>query len=157
MNENDMKTSIGQQVTSRRSFLDLILGISFVAWLGAVIYPVIRFLLPPKLPSIDVNSLSLGPLEEFPMNSSKIMRFGRVPILVIRNKAGEMKAYTAKCTHLDCNVQYKDDTEQIWCACHNGFYDLEGRNVSGPPPRPLQRYNVSIVDKKIIITRSEGA
>ena len=157
MNESTEQLDPKKKVTSRRSFLDMLLGASLIAWLGAVIYPVVRFLMPPKQPTIDVNSLSVGPLEEFSLNSSKILRFGRNPVLVIRDKVGDMKAFSARCTHLDCNVQYKNDTEQIWCACHNGFYDMEGRNVSGPPPRPLQRYVVSVIDEKIVITRSEGA
>lgn len=157
MSEGNEQQDQNRLVTSRRSFLDILLGVSLVAWLGAVFYPVIKFLLPPKQPALDVNSLNVGPLAEFQLNSSKILRFGRHPVLLIRDKIGNLKAFSARCTHLDCNVQYKDDTEQIWCACHNGIYDMEGRNVSGPPPRPLQRYTVSVVDEKIVITRSEGA
>jgi Rieske Fe-S protein len=53
-------------------------------------------------------------------------------------------------------VQYKDDTKQIWCACHNGIYDLKGRNVSGPPPRSLDNYIVKVVNDEIIITTQAG-
>jgi Rieske Fe-S protein len=48
------------------------------------------------------------------------------------------------CTHLDCTVQYKADTSQMWCACHNGMYDLSGANVSGPPPRPLETFVANV-------------
>ncbi|MCF7905120.1 MAG: Rieske (2Fe-2S) protein [Candidatus Marinimicrobia bacterium] len=156
MIENKENSNKDKATTSRRSFLDMALGVTALAWFGSVVYPVFRFLLPPKQPAIDLNSLNVGPLDEFKNNSSKIVRFGRAPVLLVREKSGKMKAFSAKCTHLDCNVQYKDDTEQIWCACHNGLYDLEGRNVSGPPPRPLQRYEVSVVNKNIIISRNEG-
>ncbi len=30
----------------------------------------------------------------------------------------------------------------IWCACHNGHFDLN--NVAGPPPRPLDAYVVNV-------------
>ena len=52
-------------------------------------------------------------------------------------RTGNYRALSATCTHLGCIVQYRSDLQEIWCACHNGLYDLNGRNISGPPPRPL--------------------
>ena len=145
------------KLTSRRTFLDNLFGITLLGWVGAMFYPVFRFLVPPAQPDLNVSSLDAGLLENFKINTSKILRFGRKPVLIIRDKSGDVKALSATCTHLDCNVQYKDDTEQIWCACHNGFYDMEGRNVSGPPPKPLTKYQVTIRDEKILITKGEDA
>jgi Rieske Fe-S protein len=54
-------------------------------------------------------------------------------------------------------VQYRDDTHQVWCACHNGIYDLGGRNVSGPPPRPLETYDVHVRGDEIIVERRRSA
>ncbi|MFQ6604689.1 MAG: ubiquinol-cytochrome c reductase iron-sulfur subunit, partial [Fidelibacterota bacterium] len=85
----------------------------------------------------------------------KIIRMGRKPIIVFREKNGNVSALEATCTHLDCIVQFKDDTEQIWCACHNGIYDVKGRNISGPPPRPLGEFPVVIKDDEIIVTKKE--
>ena len=51
-------------------------------------------------------------------------------------------------------MQYRGDLKQIWCACHNGFYDLSGRNVAGPPPRPLEEYQVNIANGDIVVSRS---
>ena len=59
--------------------------------------------------------------------------------------------FSAVCTHLDCIVQYRKDYEQIYCACHNGRYDLNGRVASGPPPAPLQKYAVTIKDNEVIV------
>jgi Rieske Fe-S protein len=50
-------------------------------------------------------------------------------------------------------VQYRGEQNDIWCACHNGVYDLKGRNVSGPPPAPLETFNVSVVEGDILISR----
>jgi Rieske Fe-S protein len=54
-------------------------------------------------------------------------------------------------------VQYRAPDKVIWCACHNGFYDLEGRNVSGPPPRPLERYDVHLAGDDVVVERAEPA
>jgi Rieske Fe-S protein len=74
----------------------------------------------------------------------RIFRFGRSAGIIVVTPDQKIKAFSAKCTHLDCLVQFRGDWGLLWCACHNGRYDLEGRNVSGPPPRPLQQYAVHI-------------
>jgi len=91
---------------------------------------------------------------ELKPNTGKIFRFGSQPGLLVRNEQGEYKAFSATCTHLNCTVQYKEDTKQIWCACHNGLYDLSGHNVSGPPPKPLEEYAVNVADGEIVVSRS---
>jgi len=92
---------------------------------------------------------------EFKNNSSKIVKFGRTPVILIRSKEGDFKALEATCTHLDCLVQFREETQQILCACHNGIYDLNGRNISGPPPKPLREYVVDITNQEIRITSEE--
>jgi|FLOH01.1.fsa_nt_gi cytochrome b6-f complex iron-sulfur subunit len=156
MTDSNHSQSSHTKTTSRRSFLDALFGVTLLGWLGAMIYPVFRFLVPPKRPDLNVSSLDAGLVASFKKNTSKIMRFGRKPVIIVRKKSGDFKALSATCTHLDCNVQFKQDTEQIWCACHNGLYDLEGRNISGPPPRPLTQFQVNLKDEKIFITKGEG-
>ena len=68
--------------------------------------------------------------------------------------SGELRAYDGICTHLNCTVQYRADFGHIWCACHNGQYDTSGKNVSGPPPRPLERFTVSIRGDDIVVSRN---
>jgi Rieske Fe-S protein len=55
-----------------------------------------------------------------------------------------VRAFNALCTHIDCTVKYRADKGDIFCACHEGVYDLNGRNISGPPPRPLEVYKVTL-------------
>ncbi len=137
----------------RRKFLNMLLGFGGIGGILSVFYPVVSFLIPPKTTEPKVNSVKAGMNAEFPANSSKIIKFGRKPVILIKTDDNEYKALSASCTHLDCIVQYKNDTKQIWCACHNGIYDLNGRNVSGPPPRPLEEYEVKIVKDEIVITK----
>ena len=142
--------------TTRRKFLNTLLGITGITGLAAIFYPVFSFLVPPKVIEPKVNSVKAGLSSDFPNNSSRIIKFGRIPVILIKSESGDYHAFDATCTHLDCTVQYKADTFQIWCACHNGIYDLKGRNVSGPPPRPLTQYLVKIVNDEIIITPNVG-
>lgn len=142
---------------SRRTFLDWLLRGGLTAWFASIFYPVFKYMIPPDAPELNVSQIEAGTFSDFPKGSSKIIRMGRIPVIVLRKKNGDFKALEATCTHLDCTVQFKTDTEQIWCACHNGYYDVEGRNISGPPPRPLGQFNVTLKDDKVIITKQELA
>jgi cytochrome b6-f complex iron-sulfur subunit len=138
---------------NRRQFLNYVLGGGLLGWLGSVLYPVFSFLNPPKKAEANIQSVKAGPIEDFSVNSSKIIKFGRKPVILIRTEGGDFRAYFATCTHLDCIVQYRTDMRQIWCACHNGLYDLNGRNISGPPPKPLEELAVNIVNNEITVSR----
>ena len=140
--------------TSRRRFLDYLLGTGVVATLGAIVYPIIRFMAPPQIVEALQSSVVAAKLSELPPNSAKIFKFGSQPGLVVRTAAGELKAFSAVCTHLDCIVQYRSDTKQIWCACHNGQYNLNGENIGGPPPRPLEQYQVNQRGDDVVVNRS---
>lgn len=73
--------------------------------------------------------------------------------MVLRTDTGDLRAFSATCTHLDCTVQYREDLAHIWCACHNGHYDLNGRNIEGPPPEPLATFDVDVRDDEILVSR----
>jgi Rieske Fe-S protein len=137
----------------RREFLDYLLGTSIGATLLAIFYPVAKFLIPPQVIESSQNSVVAGSAKEIVANSGKIFKFGNKPGLLVRTASGELKAFSAVCTHLDCIVQYRPDTKQIWCACHNGQYNLSGQNVGGPPPRPLEEFVVNTRGDEIVVTK----
>ena len=89
--------------------------------------------------------------DQIEKDSGTIVRFGTKPVILIRTAAGEFHAFSATCTHLDCTVQYRAEKQDIWCACHNGVYDLNGTNVSGPPPRPRAYARCSNVSPSTVI------
>ena len=151
----DQKKS--SKIMKRRKFLNIVFNFSLFTWIAAILYPVIKYLIPPAIPEVSINSITAGAIQDFPISSSMITRFGRKPILVLRKKNGDFRALSATCTHLDCNVQYRDDLEQIWCACHNGLYNLEGKNISGPPPKPLSQYSIIVNNDRIVITKGESS
>jgi len=122
--------------------------------LAAILYPILRFLSPPEAPEDSSLTVSAGTASSLLPNSGRLVPFGAEPAIVVRLPSGELRAFTAVCTHLSCTVQYRDDLQQIWCACHNGHYDLAGRNVSGPPPRPLARYAVNVKGDEIVVSRN---
>lgn len=138
---------------SRRSALSWLLGTSLGAVAVAILYPIIRYVLPPPSSAAATNRVLAAKRSELPPNSGKIFRFGASPGIVIDTPTGELRAFTAVCTHLGCTVQYRKDLQQIWCACHGGTYDLEGVPVAGPPPRPLTRYEVAVQGDDVWVSR----
>ena len=141
----------------RRRFVEMLLGSVFLATAVAFIYPVLRYLVPPKASDLGSDAVVAGRVGELKPNSGKIFRFGNRPGLLIRTANGEFRAMSATCTHLSCTVQYRDDLREVWCACHNGKYNLDGRNISGPPPRPLEAFDVQVKGDEIFVRRRREA
>jgi cytochrome b6-f complex iron-sulfur subunit len=142
----------------RRGFLDGLLGLGLISTAASVLYPVWRFVIPPANAEPATDSIVAGKASEFMPNSGVVMKFGSKPAILIRTPGGDFKAFTAVCTHLECTVQYKSETSQIWCACHNGMYDLAGNVVSGPPPKPLESFTVNMRgepgQEEVVISRT---
>jgi cytochrome b6-f complex iron-sulfur subunit len=141
-------------VESRRRWVTLLLGSGVLASIASFIYPAIRYMIPPPVGESTSRSVVAASVNELKNNSGKVFKFGSQPALLIRTPDGEYRAFTAVCTHLNCTVQYRSDLHEIWCACHNGMYDLSGRNVSGPPPRPLTEYEVHVQGEDVVVSRS---
>ena len=149
-----MSRSIRSEQT-RRSFLDFLLGTTAGATILAILYPVIRFAIPPRIAEAEQTSVVAGKVDELMPNSGKVFKFGSKPAIVIDTPGGDIRAFSAVCTHLQCTVQYREDLQQIWCACHNGHYDLNGKNIAGPPPRPLERYAARIRGDEIVVSKEQ--
>jgi Rieske Fe-S protein len=141
----------------RRQFVTLLVGTGLVASIGSFLYPILRYLVPPKLPDLGSDAVLAAKVSDLKSNSAKTFRFGTRPGLLIESAPGEYRAMSATCTHLGCTVQYRSDIKEVWCACHNGIYDLNGHNVSGPPPRPLEQFEVQVRGDEIYVRRKQEA
>ncbi len=148
---------IPKRRTTRRHAIEIFLGGGLVASLASFLYPVLRFLVPPPVVDLGGDEVVAAKLGDMKPNSGQIFRFGSRPGLLILQADGTYRALSATCTHLGCTVQYRPDLRQIWCPCHNGIYDISGRNVSGPPPRPLDSFDVHLRGDEIVVSRKREA
>ena len=65
--------------------------------------------------------------------------------VLIHLKDGRFVAYSRRCTHLSCPVEYEPSQGRLYCPCHNGAFALEdGRVLQGPPARPLPEIALQI-------------
>lgn len=137
----------------RRNFLKKLISGGIIGFFAVTLYPVIAFLKPPKQKEVEVSSITIENADDMKLGDSKIVRFGNEPVIIIKSGEEKFIAFSATCTHLDCTVQYKKEEGVIWCACHNGKYDLLGKNISGPPPKPLNRYNIEQKNNELVVTK----
>ncbi|RIK78599.1 MAG: plastoquinol--plastocyanin reductase [Planctomycetota bacterium] len=142
----------------RRNVLIGGLTAAMVATWGAILYPVLRFLRPrAATASGALEVVAPFRVKEILQAKNNPFDFGGKPCLVVLTpdgakrlaagqaiQADDLRAFNAVCTHVDCTVKYRQENGDIYCACHEGIYDLNGRNVSGPPPRPLEAYVVTL-------------
>ncbi len=153
-----MRTTLGDQPEkyesqSRRNVIRALLGTGFTGSFLSFVYPAARFIIPPADTETAAREVKAANAADLNPNSGLIFKFGNRPGLLLRTEKGEWRAFTAICTHLNCTVQFRDDTRQIWCACHNGLFDVNGRVVGGPPPEPLEEYAVNIRGEDVMVSR----
>jgi cytochrome b6-f complex iron-sulfur subunit len=146
-----------QQDASRRRSIGIFLGGGLLATFASFLYPVLRYFVPPAVVDLGGDEVVAAKQGDLKPNSGKIFRFGSRPGLLILESDGTYRALSATCTHLGCTVQYRPDLREIWCACHNGIYNLNGGNVSGPPPRPLTVFDVHQRGDEIVVSRKREA
>jgi len=137
---------------TRRIFLDFltkgILGVS----VGSLLYPLVRYLIPPSKRSTKNSGIVEVDAAEIAVGKSKIINYRETPTIVIRTTDG-IFALSAVCTHLGCIVQWDDKSQEIVCPCHGAKYDLNGNVKSGPAPKPLNivKATIDMDNNKILI------
>ena len=136
---------------SRREFLNFGKKLLVVTGLAAVAAPIVAFFYPTKLEEIPSEPVAAGSIEDIPINSSKTIRFGRYPALIVNIPEG-LRVYSAVCTHFACIVKWDPELKQIVCPCHEGYFDArDGSVISGPPPTPLEKLTIEVVEDQVYI------
>ncbi len=142
----------------RRTFLKVAIGTLGAIYAGAVGYPIYRYLASPVEEAAlegAVNEVTLDNALDLPKNAALMFKFGPGPAMLIHHDDDSWTALSAVCTHLGCTPSYVPDKKIIYCPCHGGTYDPRtGANISGPPPKPLTEYKVSIANGKITVSRT---
>lgn len=139
---------------SRRRFLNWLGGGWLTALIASLLGPLFKAVIPPYREPEEV-VLPLTEIADLPANGVKIFSWGIKPGILKRNEDGRLVAFVGVCTHLDCNVQYLPEQKKFYCACHEGWYDENGVNISGPPPKPLRRLFLYEEGDKLLIRREE--
>ena len=145
----------------RRDFLQYsIWGLGLL--IGAsVLTPAATYFLSPAWKERPEDWIFLGDVGKIPLGKPTKVEFvqrhkdGWVTIeekksawVVAKNKK-EVTVYDPHCTHLGCPYRWDETKQEFLCPCHSAVFSMEGQVISGPPPRPLDRYEVKIEAGKL--------
>ena len=135
----------GSPPTSRRRFLTWLSRAFLGLWgLGAA-GAIGAYLRPPEHGSgVAGRNVRVGLLDELKIGEPRLVRHGVTPFYVVRLDGKRVVAHSAVCTHLRCILGFDRERHVLTCPCHDGRFDLSGQVLSGPPPRPLTSYSVSV-------------
>ena len=149
---------------SRRTFLEA------ATWtIGGVIgaglaIPAVAYVVGPAINSDTAKDwLQVGSISKIELGTPTLFKVNveRKSGWIVNEEELSLYAYTENgrdfvvmsnvCTHLGCRVRWIADKGQFFCPCHNAVFDKEGNVVSGPPPRPLNRYEVKVEDDQLFV------
>jgi len=154
----------GEKKIDRRQFMSWVTGaISAIIGFGLGI-PAIAYIVGPSLKKEETQSwINLGSTSKVELGTpslfkTKIQRQTgwivneeQISVFVLTENGRDFQAMSNICTHLGCRIRWIDDREEFFCPCHNGVFDKAGRIVSGPVPRPLDRFETKVENGQLFV------
>lgn len=144
---------------SRRGFITAMLGVPIIGALATTGVALGQYVYPPASLTKPAEPKTIAKVGQLKKGQGLKFDFDDIPGLLVKVGDGDTEkdyaAYTMKCTHLGCTVVIndpKDMSKGLFCPCHGGQYDAEGKNTGGPPPKPLPRYTMEIKGGELVIT-----
>jgi len=148
----------------RRSFVTGVVGLLGGMIAAVVGLPAIGYWLGPSLEKHETEAwVPLGLVEAIPVGEPTLFTFSRTRqvgwersatsygVYVVRSADGQIEALSNVCTHLSCRVTWKPEQNQYLCPCHDGRFARDGAIISGPQPRPLDRFAFKIEDGTLLV------
>ncbi|MCC7430256.1 ubiquinol-cytochrome c reductase iron-sulfur subunit [bacterium] len=140
---------------SRRNFLSTtLMGVGLVASYGVTTFYAANFIAPEDKKKI-YRSLYVAPEKSVPVGKSIDFEDLKGRKIAITNTGDGFKALSTSCTHLGCQVHWENEKNAFYCPCHEGYFDSDGNVTKGPPPAPLAKYDVEIIDGNIFVKVEE--
>lgn len=144
---------IDYSLVTRRTFLNALFG----GWLGAFLvgnaYALYRFAFPTLGKEPDFVILKSEDYAAMEPNSTRPFAWGGKMGYIFKKADNTIVALKGVCTHMECNIVYKPESKRFYCACHKGWFDENGLNVEGPPPKPLEFFEYRVEEGKMIVHR----
>lgn len=137
---------------SRRRFITMALGFISGAIAAILGIPLAGFFSLPALRKRDFDWAEVGPMEQFKAGEISLALLKplkrpvwpeeapKMAVFVSRKADGSFEIFHSHCTHVGCPVNWNTGAQRFFSPCHGGVFDRDGRVLSGPPPRPLDRH-----------------
>jgi Rieske Fe-S protein len=140
-------------LVTRRTFLNTLFGGWLLSFCAGGFYALMKFAFPTLGKEPDFVVLKAADFLDIPANSVKPFAWGGKLGLFYKRPTGQMAALKGICTHMECNITYRPNERKFYCACHKGWFDENGKNIEGPPPKPLEFFEYTVEGEKLIVAR----
>jgi cytochrome b6-f complex iron-sulfur subunit len=134
---------------NRREFLGVTWVLSLIGLVGQAGAALYQFFKPRVEPGSFGGKVVAGRVGEFHPGSVNHIQKGRFYISYLED--GVMLALWHRCTHLGCTVPWREDEGRFHCPCHSSIFNTQGEVVSGPAPRPMDVFPITIEDDQIVV------
>lgn len=159
MAEAPMKKNIDRRTFMSRSIFVISGAIAVVMGIPSILYIVGQSLLnkvEEKWVSLGSKAkIEIGVPTLFKANITRqdgwITTQEELSVYVISEDGRNYLALSNTCTHLGCKVRWIAEEEKFFCPCHNGVFDKNGVVLEGPPPRPLDQYELKIEEDTLFV------
>jgi len=168
MNENSnnpaesCRAPTPEELTRRNFFakLSFALGGLCAAMLGV---PLVGFVVAPLFRKMPDTWIPVGKISDFEIGKTVNVPFpdpsplpwagitAKGAAWLRRENNDQFTAFSVNCTHMGCPVRWLQDAELFMCPCHGGVYYKDGTVAAGPPPKPLVRFEVRIMNGQVEI------
>lgn len=152
------------EAINRRQFLEIATWSIGGALVLGVSLPAIPYIVGPSLEKKDaqewirigsVTKVEIGVPTLFKVKIKRQVGWNvteeELAVYIVTEDGREFTAISNTCTHLGCRVRWIAENGQFFCPCHNAVFDKAGSVVAGPPPKPLNQYQVKVEDDQLYI------
>jgi menaquinol-cytochrome c reductase iron-sulfur subunit len=148
---------------TRRRFYELVIAGAQAIIGAALAIPAIGYLLGPTkakkesewVEATDISALAPKTPIEVSFRKSRVDGWKVInekkTAWVVKMADNNIVAFGPQCTHLGCAYHWEEDKSQFICPCHTSFFSIEGKVVSGPAPRPLDRYATKVDGNRLLL------
>ena len=158
-NQDAQPDEKGKKSLSRRGFIGWLVSLSITTKLAAVLTACVGGPQETGKPLTSPAAFTrVGALSDFPLKTGKRVTVNDRPVMIANTQEGGLTAISAICTHEGCIVGWNNVGGYMECPCHQGSYSPKnGRVLSGPPPRPLAKYEIEVRGDEVFVGRPLGA
>ncbi len=136
---------------SRRKLLKLLVGVPVAGAAATPLLAAANYVYPPASLTTPPAPMAVAGVGELQVGEVKQFVYNKIPAALVRLDEKEYRAFYRRCPHLGCTASWEPENKRFFCPCHNGVFDIEGKNIAGPPPSPLRPLLVLQENNKIMV------
>ncbi|HUA17323.1 MAG TPA: ubiquinol-cytochrome c reductase iron-sulfur subunit [Bryobacteraceae bacterium] len=152
--------------TRRTFYIGFINGVMGLIGLCLAVPAAVYLLVPPKLrekaqwvETEDLSAIPVGTPTEVAYERKQVdgwkVTTEKATAWVVKKPDNSVVAFAPQCTHLGCAYHWDEPSHTFVCPCHTSVFSINGKVLSGPAPRPLDRYMVKVEAGKLQIGPAE--